>query len=175
MRVLIQWATATASDWVEYNFTSISQIRAVPKKPVPSDASTLDNAPGWISAVNIQGIEFTGYDHIGFALSGGALVVTCWNDDPEDFPVGTRWGQVWALQPPAPDPAFGGQVNTRQSVIWYGEAQSDPALAGVPVLPYAQMVKPHQNNTIHGVWMSDGQWAALEGARSQRGWREWVP
>lgn len=175
MRVLIQWATSTATDWVAYDITRAADVRALPKKPSPTDSSVLDGQPGWIAAVNIQGIEFAGFDHIGFGISGTALVVTCWNDDPADYPAGTRWGQVWTLDTPAPDPRFGGQVNTRQTLAWYCEANSEPVLAGITgYQPFTAMPIPAANNTIHGVWVSDTQWDTLRTVRTPHGWREWV-
>jgi hypothetical protein len=139
-KVLIQWATATVSDWVEYTFTSMSDVRAVPKKPEPSDSPVIDNNLGWIAAVNIQGVVLTG-DHIGFSLDGqGRLVVGLWNDDPADWPC--PWGLLYTFDSCAPDlqlpvdaefaaanPGICGQVNgnwyiinTRQTVVPHADA-----------------------------------------------------
>jgi hypothetical protein len=192
VRVLVQWATATVADWVTYDINRIQDVRAMPKKPRPSDSPVIDNSAGWVAALNIQGIVFTGYDVIGFTYASGALRVHCRNDGP-DFAANQRWGQVWELQSYAPDPRFpvpnpdpnpswqrglvGGvmcYVNTRQSVTWYGEPQSDPVTQGVPgVLPFASMPMPtNPNDILYGVWVSDAQWAALSAARSPKSWRE---
>lgn len=173
MRVLVQWATTTVTDWVAYDITRIQDVRAMPKKPAPSDSPLIDDQPGWIAALNIQGVVFTGYDHIGFGMVGGALLVYAWNDDPEDFPVGTRWGQIWTI--PNLGPARGVAVNTNISVVWYCEPNALPVQMGLTDFqPWSAMSFPNANNTIHGVWVSDTHWDALAAARSMRGWREWI-
>jgi len=157
-KVLIQWATATAADWVEYTFTSMSDVRAVPKKPEPSDSPLIDDEPGWIAAVNIQGVVLTG-DHVGFNLDGqGRLVVGKWNDDPADWPFLDRdgFGLLYTFDSFAPDntirlptpeqvaanptrvaqDAFGQWcwINTRQTVTPYANtATLEAALALDPV------------------------------------------
>lgn len=174
MRVLIQWAASAPADWTVYDINNISDARRLPRKPLPTASSSLDAAFGWYAAINIQGVLFDGYDHVGFELVSGTLIVKCWNDDLEDFPVGTRWGQVWQIPVPFFDSRVG-QVNVEQSVTWYGEADSAPVTLGVPnVRPWAEFVPPPSNTTIHGVWMTDAQWAAHEAVRSVRYWREWV-
>jgi hypothetical protein len=174
MKVLIQWATATPTDWIQYDIQSVGDARRLPRKNVPTFNPVIDNTPGWIAAVNIQGVVFTGYDHIGFEMLNGTLVVTCWNDDLEDFPVGTRWGQKWTLGIPAPDPKIGGALNTVQTCTWYGEPNCQPVLLGVPnVHPYSELTFPPNNQTLHGVWVSDTLWAQHENIRSSHTWDEW--
>lgn len=103
MKVLVQWATASVSDWVQYDINSMADVRAMPRKPVPSDSPLIDNEPGWIAAVNIQGVVFTA-DHLGFSLDGnGHLVVGKWNDDAADWPA-VPFGWRYTFGPLAPDP-----------------------------------------------------------------------
>jgi len=154
----IQWATnaVNAADWVWYTFSSLSDIRAVPKKPSPSDSPLIDGQPGWIAALNIQGVTLTG-DHIGFNMDGeGRLVVGVWNDDPVDWPpfAGSGFGWLYTFDSIAPDPSrpvssdfaaeypaevgqIGGQwflLNTRQTVIRYADlAALNSAIALDPV------------------------------------------
>lgn len=175
MRVYIQWSTQTVADWVAYDITGMRDIRSLPKKPSPSDSPIIDNQLGWVCAVNIQGVVFEGYDHIGFDAAGSEIIVTCWNDDPVDFPAGSRWGQVWRLDFPAPDVAVGGLINTRQTVTWYCEAGSYPVSIGLTSYrPYSEMVFPNSNNTIHGVWLPDTKYDEHVSARTLHGWREWI-
>lgn len=175
MKVLIQWATSVPTDWVEYDIQSVGDARRLPRKPPPTGGESLDNKQGWIAGINIQGIVFTGDDHIGFEVVNGALIVTCWNDDPDDFPVGTRWGKKWTLGIPKADPKLSGAVNTVQSVQFYGEPNSVPVQMNYPaVLPYSELTFPPANQTLHGVWLDDAQWAAHISKQSAHGWREWI-
>lgn len=73
MRVLIQWATSAPGDWTTYDLNAPRDVRNLPKKPVPNNSSTLDGNPGWVAGVNIQGVVFTGFDHIGFDVVLGTL------------------------------------------------------------------------------------------------------
>lgn len=177
MKVLIQWATSAPGSWTEYQIDGIADARRLPRKPAPTSSSSLDAQLGWYAAINIQGVVFTGYDHIGFEMVGSTLIVKCWNDDPEDFPVGTRWAQAWQIPVPFFDNRPGiNQMNVEQTVTWYGEANSQPVLLGAPnVQPYSQFVAPASNATIHGVWMTEAQWAAHIAAQTTVGWREWLP
>lgn len=174
MRVLIQWATSAPGNWTTYEINGMSDARRLPRKPAPTNASSVDAQLGWYAAINIQGVVFTGYDHIGFEMVSGTLIVKCWNDDPDDFPVGTRWGQVWQIPVPFLDTRIN-RMNVEQTVTWYGEANSTPVLLGVPnVQPWSGFTPPPNNTTIHGVWMTDEQWAAHQTAQSVHGWREWL-
>ena len=103
MKVLVQWATSTMTDWVQYDINSMADVRAMPRKPVPGDSPLIDDQPGWISAVNIQGVVFSA-DHLGFAIDGnGHLVVGKWNDDAADWPA-VPFGWRYTFGPLAPDP-----------------------------------------------------------------------
>jgi hypothetical protein len=218
-RVLIQWAAknqdGTVSDWTEYFFTNMSDVRAVPKKPEPSDSPIIDDQPGWIAAVNIQGVVFMA-DHVGFNIDGqGRLVVGKWNDDPVDWPFlnGDGFGWVYTFDSLAPDSnlpvsaeyaaanptqvgqnAFGQwcMLNTRQTATRYANtATLQAALALDPVeFQWTQswLDDPNRlewtdwpsgatafksNQTIHGVWLDEPTWQALQEARTVHGWREW--
>lgn len=114
--VLIQWATATATDWVEYTFTSLADIRAMPKKSRPSDNPLIDDQPGWIAALNVQGVVLDS-DAIGFNLDGeGRLVVGSWNEDADDWPFLNRdgWGTLYTFDSNQPDPTLPVQVIQEQ-------------------------------------------------------------
>lgn len=105
MKILVQWATSTVGEWVQYDINSMADVRAMPRRPVPSDSPLIDDQPGWIAAINIQGVVLMG-DHIGFGLNGdGHLVVGKWNDDGADW-AGVPFGLVYTFGPLAPDPRF---------------------------------------------------------------------
>lgn len=179
MIVYIQWTTATPSDWQPYDLNRVQDVRNLPRKAAPTATSTLDNQPGWVSGINLQGVVFEGFDHYAVEFGTGLLIVRVWNDDPRSgYVAGTRWGQVWTFAPPGPDPALGGLVNTRQTVTWYGEPLSEAVVnsndLGIVFQPWSAFTVPASNLTWHGFQVSDAQWTAAREARSQRGWREWV-
>lgn len=173
VRVLVQWARSSPSDWVELNVRNSRDVRDLPRKPVPTASSVVDNSPGWLCAVNVQGIVFSGYDHLAIEPVGQALRVTGWCDDPEDHG-DTRWGTSWLLEPPGPDPALNGAVNTRQTRTVWGTPEVAEWFPGVEVLPWAEFVPPPSNLTRHGIWLPDDLFIAHNKGRSHHGWREWI-
>lgn len=179
MRVYIQWTTLTPSDWQPYELTRLQDVRALPRKAQPTATSVLDNQPGWVSGINLQGVVFEGFDHYAVDFGTGLLIVRVWNDDPRSgYDVGKRWGQVWTFAPPAPDAKLAGAVNTVQTVTWYAEPGSEAAasLAGTGIVfqPWADFQVPASNITWHGIQVTSTLWDATRQARSVRGWREWV-
>lgn len=179
MRVYVQWTTLTPSDWQPYDLNRTQDVRSLPRKSAPTAASVLDETPGWVSGVNLQGVVFEGFDHYAVDFGASVLIVRVWNDDPRSgYDVGKRWGQVWTFAPPAADPKLGGAINTVQSVTWYGEAQSEAVLntvgSGIVFQPWSAFTVPASNITWHGFQVSDALWAAIRATRTMRGWREWV-
>jgi len=178
MRVLIQWTKANPTDWEQLAMTSNTQWRQLPSKPEPVGGETIDDSPGWIYALNVQGIEFVGYDHYSVAMNGAGLDVTVWNDDPVDH-LGEFRAQAWTLLLPTLDGRYG-QINTRQSLTVYDEVSPSPwegqttTMGPVTVLPWASFSPPQANMTRHGIWVSDTLADAHVAARSAHGWREWI-
>ena len=123
MRVLIQWATLTATDWIEYNVTGIRDVRGWPNKGEPPPGTVvgdtdLSDEPGWIAAINLQGTTLSG-DHVGFDYVSGVLSAGVWNDDPADWPF--PMGKVITFPPVGPDPKIGGRINTGNQVVHYAD------------------------------------------------------
>lgn len=151
MKVLVQWTEDDPQDWQEFDH---SQWPTLPDDPV--------------HGLNVQGVIFEGYDH--YAVEDGpedGVVVTVWNDPTtNDDP----W-QRWTILPLAPDPAFGGQLNTRQSVEWFGDA-SEMDAANNRLRKRGAFREPAGKHR-HGVWVSDDLHEQHRAARSVRGWREW--
>lgn len=175
MKLLVQWTLAQPAGWVELEVRDTPQLRRVwerlPQRPEPVGSEVLDNSPGWIFDLNCQGIHFGGSDHYAVEPVSGGLRVTTWNDDPEEYPVGSRTATVWTLLDPAPDPAFGGVMNTRQTREFY----ADDLVRWPTALPYAAFVPPPPVATRHGIWVSDvlrDQHLTVRGPT--RGWREWI-
>ncbi len=181
MRVYIQWAKADPGDYVSLDLTRIQQVRSLPKKPVPTGQPTLDNNEGWLADVLVQGVSFSGVDHLSCAFpSDGSFEVMAWNDDPEDYPDGPE-GYVWRFFNPTLDPRYG-EVNTRQLLTVY---TSVPALIAnwtgqstsggpVTVRPWSEFVIPPSNVTFHGVWQTDPLFELHRQRRTPHSWREWI-
>lgn len=192
MKILLQWSKATPEDWATLDLgatgAAANRWRNLPKKPLPAGGEVIDNTLGWLYDLCIDGVMLGGYDHYSAApvtVSGAAGVeVTLWNDDPEDWPAGTRHALVWRFLPPAPDIRFGGRVNTRQWLTYFIEPnapQADRAgtgeTSGGPVVwrTWAEFVPPAATLTIHGVWLDatlEAQHLAVR--RRLVDWREWV-
>lgn len=171
MIIYLQWAMAVPQDWTAVDITRDQQIRNAAKKAVPTGGEVLDNNPGWINAANCQGISFSGYDHIAVQVSGNGLIITGWEDDPVDFPPGTRYAIQWNLQPPAFDPKVN-EINTIQTLkVW---AEANAGIAYDNPLPWSQFVLPPANQTFHGIWVSDQEFQDHAVVRSVHGWKEWI-
>jgi hypothetical protein len=177
MRVGVQWSLAAPEDWQWVEVTARrNRWASLPKRPVPSRGAGVSSARGWVNGLLCQGIVMRGFDHyavepITDPAWGEGLRFTLWQDGP-DFATGERWATVWELFDPAPDPAFGGAVNTRQRRTVYAEANAqhpDP-----DVRPWAEFVPPAEEHVRHGVWLSDEAFAAHHRAAPARGWREWI-
>ncbi len=178
MKVLLQWTIETPSDWVELDSADWANL---PSKPLPVGRERIDSLPGWISRLNIQGVDFCGYDHYAVEdLQDGACRVTVWKDDPDDIPtdvLGEFYARVWTFLPLAPDPKMGGAWNTRQSQVIYAgpklrQFYLDNPTEHTEVRPWEEFVPPAL--TRHGIWMPDALMAAHDAARTKRGWREWA-
>lgn len=180
MRVGVQWSLASPTDW---QWVEVTRRRPrwenLPHRSAPHGRAKdeqLDDQPGFVCALLCQGIVMRGFDH--YAIEpitdpewGEGLRFTLWQDGP-DFDEGQRWATIWELFDPAPDPVFGGQVNTRQRRTVYAEPGSghpDP-----DALPFADFTPPAAEHVRHGVWMSDNQFVAHHRAAPARRWEEWV-
>lgn len=182
MLVYIQWAKSSPEDYKAYEIASMQDVRRLPRKGIPSSGSTLDDTEGWVADAVVQGVSFAGFDHISAAFpGGGALAVIVWNDDPEDYPEGPS-GYVWTFYPPAPDPRYGGEVNTVQTLTVYTDVLEQIAFwtgqtttgGPVTVLPWASFPTPASNAALHGIWVEDALYELHRSLRTPHGWQEWV-
>ena len=183
MRVYVQWTHATPRDWVVLDVASGPNRRAwerLPSKPQPSGTELIDDAPGWVHSLNVQGVTFSGDDHYAVEPISGGLRVTTWNDDPVDYPVGTRSAKVYEFLSPAPDARFGGQLNTRQTLTVFDERSPSPwegvEASGGPVVvrPWSEFVPPAASVTRHGIWLPDVLNEQHRAVQSPHGWPEWL-
>lgn len=165
MMVYLQWALSTPSDWIAVDIKTLQNVRSLPRKPAPtSPTQALDSNPGWVNAINVQGIIFHGYDWYSVEIITNGLRVSGW----QDAPVGDRWATVWDLLTPASD---GARMNTRQTRRCYAETN-----APVPgkTNTWAQFVKPAANISWPGKQMSDSLYLSHMSRQTLHGWREWI-
>ena len=190
MKTLVQSSLKTAADYLEIDS---SEWGTLPKKRVPRGGETIDDVPGWINLVNVMGMKWGGYDHYYVKdfpeseLGEGAIKVTVWNDDPEDW-LGMEHAAVWTINRLMPDPKEGGAYNTRMSCVrycteaWYQKATrvqfpdktwGNIRLMNTIFLPWEQFVPPTAN-VLHGIWLPNELLMDHENAMKRHGWREWT-
>lgn len=179
MKVYLQWATSVPSDAERVESAA---WRSLPKKPEPDGTEVLDEEPGWLNAVVVQGVEFTGMDHIAIDnLPGGAIKLYTWSDDLED---GVRpRGEVWEFRPGRVDrtarfangQAIRHQGPDQRMTVYSDDEEPMRECGGfaVKVLPWSAFPKPPEAITRHGVWVPDELFGDLANSRSLRGWEEW--
>lgn len=181
MQIWVQWARRNPSDYqpIGSEGWAGTAVKPDPSRGTAYSLNELNQQPGWIAELNVQGITFSS-DHVHVAdLTDGSLgiVVTAWNDTLPFSPVGQRFARVWTVLPLAPDQRIGGQINTRQSQVLFAEGQRYiDALANpvenTTVRPWAEFVVPPAAATRHGIWLTDAAWDAHVAVRSSKGWRD---
>ncbi len=172
MRVLVQWATSTPGNWAE---VGPGQWSAIPWRPVPVSGDVIDDTPGWINALCVQGVVFhADHYHVEYLPDGGVRV-TAWNDDPDDWAAGEYLARRVTIPPLAPDSYLKGAINTGQTQEIYAGADLLPNLPptqNATLHPWADFVAP-TTAVYHGIWTSDQLNLDLSGTLNNRGWREW--
>jgi hypothetical protein len=186
MQVYLQWARRNPSDYIpigsESWVTQPTKGDMQTSEPVPD--STLNQQPGWVCDLSVQGVSFGGSDHYHVADLGngsGGVVITIWNDNPAYSPPGNRQASVWTILPLAPDDRFGGALNTRQSRVVYADTERygtiwdpDNLPENTVLRPWSEFVPPLSADVRHGIWMSDAKFDQHIAARTIHGWREWA-
>lgn len=152
MLVLVQWTSDPPQDWVEI------EHRDWPHQP---------EAP--LHALNVQGVIFEGFDHYAVGSVTGGCTVTAWNDEGADGDLPMRW----TFYDPAPDPALGGRLNTRQQLEVFGDhpLQNERTTMG-KVRRRTRFVAPAHPR--HGKQVSDALHAAHQQIRSHCSWERWA-
>lgn len=184
MIVYVQWSLKDPTDWVSIDLQPTGRFarawQNLPKKPTPGANPSIDDTPGWIYAVNIQGVIIEGFDHYSAEpLASGGLRAYGWTapgDDAQTFGEAV----VWRFEAPAPDARLGGGVNTLQYLDVYSDdlgwlAQWDNAqTTGGPVVqhPWSEFPTPPAQVTFDGVWVPNPD--QHEAVRARHGWPEWV-
>ena len=82
MKIYVQWTLANPQDWSPVEVVKDPDWRTLPKKNEPVGGEVIDDNPGWVYALNVQGVRFSSFDHysVRFAPLENALLVTVWND-----------------------------------------------------------------------------------------------
>ena len=195
MHLYIQHALAHPTDWQRIE---AGEWKNLPAKPAPDGSEIIDDTPGWVHAVNVQGVIFQ-RDHIAVQPYRGGIRVTAWNDDPEDWSDDDMDAVVWTFDRPAHDPNIG-TVNTVQHLTVYAqganaERWAQQSTTGGPVIvkPRSDFRLPPVNLIRHGVWLpspkpvtpasvnerhrgifpDDDGVKAHRLARAEHGWEEW--
>lgn len=181
MRIFVQYARQTPQDWLSIDpHANPNAWRNVPKKPKPNppgQPANLNNQNGWISDLNVQGVQFAGADAYAIEpLADGAVRITVIH---EDVPPGDEQAAVWTIAPLAPDPRFGGRLNTRQSCVRYlGPAAltrfGSETVENTTVLPWSAFVRPDESLIRYGVLMTDQQFAAHGARQTFHPWTDWM-
>jgi hypothetical protein len=175
MRLLVQWSTKHPRGWIEVD----SKVwAALAKKPVPVGGETIDDEPGWLSNVCVQGQCTGSADHVAVEHLGDSVRVTSWNDDPEDYKPGQYFARVTTFHPLKPDAALGGAVNTDIETVFYGGSDKFKELkardfADAEVRPWSEFTPPPEAITRHGIWVTDKLADAHRKLAVPPSWRTW--
>ena len=175
MNLLVQWTLKMPENWAVLDSSAWANL---PKLPEPARGRIGDNNTrlGWVFDLNVQGLRFSGNDHyVVEDAGGGAVRVTVWNDDPDDWPEGTKYARVWTLLPLTPDDNLGGAINTKQSQIIYAQdaAKFPSALPWEDFFPIRDAILAAELER-HGIWVSDVKSEQHVAAQESWGFKHWV-
>lgn len=180
MRILVQWAQQNPQDWVTIDSADWHTLPNRGDPPHGRGAQNPGNELGWVNRLCVQGVHFP-HDHYAVRdLPDGAIEVSTWNDDPEDYPPGDFYAAVWTFQPLFQDPRIGGGWNTRQSRVIYAADDIRNRLEvlgpteNTVIRPWQEFVHP-LTIVRHGVWLPDELYAEHHAKLSQVRWRDWTP
>lgn len=181
MHLYCQWTTDPPKDWIYY--ASVSDLLKITPRPIPhvdhvqgNLIEKFDNHPGWVHALNVQGLVFSSYDHYAIEQVNEVCRITVWNNDPLDW-ADRRIAIRIDFYPLAID--SDGILNTRQvRTHWSTRDFYDQWTKGgkvkfdFPWYDWSDFVIPECKH-YHGIWTS--QEMNLEHCRVRRihRWREW--
>jgi len=175
-KVLVQWSTDPPGGWEEIDCTDYATL---PTKRLPTGGETIDGLRGWVHAVNVQGVVFSGMDHYAVEDTVEGCRVTTWADDPEDYPPGERFAVSMNFAELHRDDYLGGAWNTNQTRTLYLDddiATRWPEEGETTRKRWSEFVPPRAAVTKHGVWTTDSQNLDHEQIQqaNPKGWREWT-
>lgn len=191
MRVGLQWSQATPGDWqwIDVNRgQGLRRWRDLPKRPVPQGDEAIDNQPGYLFDVVVQGWCLRGADHIALEPGAGGVDVWRWFDDLEDDETDYRHGMVIRFRDGWVDRTLtfedGSTIRHQgpdQSMTVYAEdvdahRQWTPLECGglpVELRPWSEWPAPPEAIVRHGVWLSTELLEKHVKAQRPVDWREW--
>ncbi len=164
MKVYVQWARSAPGGWSEVDHPAWDG-----QDHRPADGA-LDNRPGLVAALNVQGVTYSGEHWDRMAVRPGdddGVVVYAWNAD-------TAVRHIFREL--APDPAIGNALNTRQHVHWY----TDDAVERVRIArrvdctlhAHADFTMPPAASRFD---CRGDNAAGHDAVRSPKSWRQWSP
>lgn len=169
MRIQVQWTTTPIGDW---QWHDSADWDILPFKPEPVGGEILDAVPGWIYALNVQGVIFNG-DHYAIEQNPEFIKVSVWNDDPGDFTPDQYYGSVWTFYPITNQ---NGKPNTYQKLYRYGgvDYNTNEFTTGgiVEKADWSQFISPDVA-IGHGIWIPDIQVPAYN-IHTPAFWQEWI-
>jgi len=160
MKVCVQWTTRDLSDWVEYDSRL---FHLAPRKPDPVPTDVVGNSPGWVHAIDCQGVYLNGHDHYAIeSVAEDACRLTAWTP---------RLKQAVSILFKTLRPNEDGAWDTWQHFTYY----SDPVRAQRTIgsggesfrLRWDQFVPPPIELTRHGKLVTDAHNAAMETHRKR--------
>jgi hypothetical protein len=177
MRLYVQWTTDPPGDFEPLD---IRDWRGLRKRDVVRDA-LIDADPGWVMALNVQGVVFNGFDHYAVVERGRQLVVTVWNDDTGDEWFTGNGAQVWRFSLPSKRRAHGQSAemfDTEQYLDIYTDDEERAAIwrtrttTGGPVTvhPWADFVEPDPRDVRHGIMVEDQAYYDHRDKRTPHHW-----
>lgn len=157
MDVLLQWSNARQpGDWLTVAAADWAQLAW---QPEPSWRQLwTGQRPGYVNALNVQGVVFEGHDHYAVEEQGGNLTVTVWVDNAAVKKTTGPWADVWTFRPLAPRQDLGGAIDTQQTRVVYGDRavqQHFGPIANVSYRAWRDFTPPPAALQRHGVYLAD--------------------
>ena len=158
MRILVQYTNSIPKDFVEIEH---QMWRSLPKKDKPRGGGQdrINNVNGWITRINCQGLDLTGYDH--YAVQNApqqSVLLTVANDNRI------------------------GKINAHLLLTFYAEKEERRVqMEGVstvsgPVIlrNWQEFIPPKTSHTRHGIWASDELHEEHNNKVKMPNWRDWI-
>lgn len=180
----VYYQMALAHPLEDWGYCQSHEFQNLPSRPLPDGTETINDAPGYVSAINIQGMIFSGYDHYSVVPIGdGECRAVCWIDDDEGreaYPFEQWYAREWIFRPLQPNMELGGAYTPKHSQIVYANSTIKDYYAGIgpventTVRDWSDFIPPSSQSIRHGVWLSDELHGEHEVRRPMRRWEQWT-
>ena len=199
----IQWTTDLAMKWEKIRVEDWSRLADKGEPPVDREPIfdsdnrvvgftgtevTIDETPGWICQVGLQGFTFSG-DHISVESFASYVQITKWNNDPNEAVILREPSNatVHRFYPEIIERTF--RLDDRRTMQLKGfkheidiyVASGNMISVDAPyctggqanVFDYATFIEPSGNITRHGIWVTDDLLETHHIHKSSR-WENWI-